>query len=719
MVYGPRVIDAILSLKDNFTAKLEHINKSMRVFERQSKYMGKNIRGVGRQFTQAGKTMTAGITLPVIGIGAASAKAAIDFESAFAGVKKTVDGTTEDFIQLRKEILSLSEKMPQSASEISKVAEAAGQLGIKKEAILDFTKTIVMVGDTTNLVAEEAATSFARFANITKMPQTEFDRLGSTVVALGNNLATTEQEITAMGLRLAGAGSQIGLAQSEIMGFSGALSSVGIEAEAGGSAFSKVMIDMQLAVQKGGKGLEKFAKVAGVSGKEFQRAFKQDAAGAIVSFIKGLSEAEKRGTTAIKMLDDMGIKEVRLRDTLLRAAGASDLFADSLKIANTAWDENTALQNEANQRYETTASKLSMLKNKFINLGIKIGEILLPTIQKIADKLGNLIDYFSNLNPKTQETIVKFALFAAALGPIILITGIIVNTIGNMVFNFGLLAGAIAKAGGVMAFLATPGMIVVGVVLAIVAAVALLIFNWDKVVAAFKKAGNAILNFCGISKGQLMEFFSWLGGIVGDIVGKVVEAFQGLVAKVGPSIQNFIDTVGQVFEQLKPILLPILAFIGGTFATGIMTAFSYVSTIVSNAIDTIGGVVSGLLDVLSGILSFLGNVFTGNWSAAWEDCQSIFSGVVGVIDSLWQGLVGFLTAPVQAVVEVLDSAFRSSVEWITNAWSNLKTFLAHPIRATVSLIKNGDLSGVDGKNALGTPYWGGGYSLVGEQGPEI
>ena len=82
-----------------------------------------------------------------------------------------------------------------------------------------------------------------------------------------------------MGLRLAGAGKQIGLTEAQIMSFAGALSSVGIEAEAGGSAFSKVMINMQLAVETNSEKLKDFAKVAGMSASDFKKAFHEDAAG--------------------------------------------------------------------------------------------------------------------------------------------------------------------------------------------------------------------------------------------------------------------------------------------------------------------------------------------------------------------------------------------------------------------------------------------------------
>ena len=319
------------------------LNQELKQFD-----LGPQLQKAGKRMEEIGQTLTTKVTLPIAALGTLSTKAAIDFESAFAGVKKTVDATDAQLATLEKGIRDMAKEIPASATAIAGVAEAAGQLGIETDNILGFTRVMIDLGEATNLTADEAATALARFANITQMSQKDFDRLGSVIVDLGNNLATTEAEIVAMGMRLAGAGSQIGLSEAQIMALAGALSSVGIEAEAGGSAFSKVMIDMQLAVEKGGAKLENFAKVAGMSSQDFQKAFKEDAAGAIIAFIKGLSTAEERGMSAIKILDDMGISEVRLRDALLRSAGASDVFTDSLAMGTKAWEENTALTKEVN-----------------------------------------------------------------------------------------------------------------------------------------------------------------------------------------------------------------------------------------------------------------------------------------------------------------------------------------------------------------------------------
>lgn len=394
----------------------------------------------GKKMSDTGKNLSKYITAPLAGIGVAAGKMSIDFESAFAGVKKTVDASEEDLAKLRQGIRDMAKEIPASAKEIAGVAEAAGQLGIEVPNILSFTRTMIDLGEATNLSADQAATSLARLANITQMPQTEFDRLGSTIVALGNNLATTEAEIVEMGLRLAGAGAQVGMTEAQILGFAGALSSVGIAAEAGGSAFSRVMVDMQLAVETGGERLEQFARVAGMSAEEFQRAFKEDAAGAIISFIQGLSTAEERGISAIKVLDDMGITEIRLRDALLRAAGAGDLFNEAIMIGTQAWEENIALTTEAEQRYGTTASQMEILRNKLVDAGIELGDKLtpilrdsvIPLVEKLIGHISGLLDWFSSLDPKWQQVILTAIGFTAALGPLLSVIGKIITVVGTI-----------------------------------------------------------------------------------------------------------------------------------------------------------------------------------------------------------------------------------------------------------------------------------------------
>ena len=504
-----------------FTNGIKGAGQDFRDFINNSRTGTERIRSLSSGLTSAGTTLTKTVTLPILGAGVAASKAAIDFESAFTGVRKTVDGTEEQFVKLEKSIRNMAKTMPESASEIAGVAEAAGQLGIQTEKIEDFTKTMVMLGDSTNLSSEEAATTLARLANITGMSQDKFSNLGSVIVALGNNMATTESEITAMGLRLAGAGHQVGMTEAQIMSFAGALSSVGIEAEAGGSAFSKVMVDMQLAVETGGESLTNFSNVAGMSSSEFKKAFKEDAATAMITFIEGLSKCEEKGVSAIKVLDDMGITEVRMRDALLRAAGASGTFTDAIALGNKAWDENSALSKEAETRYGTTASKLAILKNKFIDIGITLGQALLPTIQKLAEKLGKVVDWFSNLDEGTRNTIVKFALLAAAVGPVLMISGKLIGSVTTLVGAGRTLVSGIGRIPGLLSRI--PGI-------------------GTRIGSAFSRLGS-IFKIGASSAVPLAEGIAGAGSAAGAALSPVGMATAsvgelGLVAKAGALLLN-------------------------------------------------------------------------------------------------------------------------------------------------------------------------------------
>ena len=385
------------------------------------------------------------------------AQASMDFESAMTGVAKTTDLTDDELSAMSNAIKEMSTEIPATTEELAAIAESAGQLGIHKESLLDFTEIMAMLGTSTNMTADEAATSLSRLANITGMSQEDFDRLGATIVDLGNNLATTEKEIVDMSMRIAGAGAQVGMTEAEIMSFSGALSSVGIEAEAGGSAFSTLISNMSLAVQQGGDGLEQFADVAGMSASEFAAAFEEDAAGAIIQFIQGLGNMESEGRSAIAVLDDMGLSDIRMRDALLRAAGASDVFTNALQIGSNAWDENTALVNEATKRYATTQSQLTMMQNAYKNLKVAIGDAYTPALQKaysVGTQVLNAVSQFIKQNPALVNAITAFV---GVLG--LVVAALAAYTVGAKV----------AAAASAMLTAAIPG---VNIIMGVAAAVA-------------------------------------------------------------------------------------------------------------------------------------------------------------------------------------------------------------------------------------------------------
>ena len=342
---------------------------------------------------------------------ASCSQASMDFESSITGVAKTTDLTDDELAAMSDSIKELSTEIPATTEEIAAVAEAAGQLGIQKDVLLDFTEIMTMLGTATNMTADEAATALARFANITGMSTDNYGRLGSVIVDLGNNFATTESEIVAMGTRLASAGKLAGLTEPEIMALAAAMSSVGIEAEAGGTAMTQTLNAIEKAVAKGGDDLSEFARIAGMSSEEFSAAWKNDAMSALTSFIGGLGKLDEQGESTVLVLEDLGLTGIRQSNMLKSLGLAADQMTSAVDTANTAWQQNTALTNEANKRYATAQSRLTMMQNAYNNLKVAIGDAYTPALSEaygVGTKVLNGIADFIKKNPALVNAITAF-----------------------------------------------------------------------------------------------------------------------------------------------------------------------------------------------------------------------------------------------------------------------------------------------------------------------
>nr|UVY07286.1 MAG: minor tail protein [Bacteriophage sp.] len=442
--------------------RLQGLATEMSVFTRMGSAMtnfGNTLQAVGGKMTGLGNTMTVGVTAPIVaGVGAV-VKSAMSWESAFAGVKKTNDEVVDStgnvvysYADLENGLRGLAAQLPASHQEIAGVAEAAGQLGIKSQDVVSFTKTMIDMGESTNLSAEDAASAIAKIANITGLTSDEYQRFGSSVVALGNNFATTESDIVSMANRLAASGTLAGLTNQEILGLATAMSSVGIEAEAGGTAMTQTLSAIESAVAAGGEDLQKFATVAGESAQEFADKWKNHPIEAIQDFIRGLGKLDEKGESATMVLDDMQLSGVRQSNMLKSLALAADTMTGAVDLSNRAWSENTALTNEASTRYETTESKLKMLKNQVVDMAIDFGGPFVDALKNgleaskpLVQMLSDMAKKFNELSPAQQQHIMKWLAIAAAAGPALSILGKLTTGLGSMFRVFGSVNSGIGK----------------------------------------------------------------------------------------------------------------------------------------------------------------------------------------------------------------------------------------------------------------------------------
>lgn len=464
-----------------------------------SKQLGSQVKAHGADFDRMASASTKAGLAVTAGVGGA-VKAAVDWESAWTGVQKTVDASPAQYARLEGQLRSLSSVLPVSHQEIAGVAEAAGQLGVKQQDVAKFTSTMVKLGTATNMTSEEAATSLRQFMNVMGTAPKDVDRLAATVVDLGNNSATTERDIVEMGQRLSGTGKQMRMSESQVMAFGAAMASVGINAEAGGTAMSRNWIKIDSAVRSGGQSLQTMAQVSGMSAAQFKKAWQTDAAGATNALIEGLGRASKSGQDVSKLLDQMGIKGQYQTDAMKRLAGASagagnaqDQLASSLKTAGEGWSQNTALQEEFGRRQSTTASQMQLAVNRIKDAAISLGQAALPVLGRAAQKVSEYANKFNGLSDHTKDMILKIGAF----GGVSLIAAGQIGKVARAVKDVGLAFKAVRGVAGIA--------------------------------GAFTGIGGAATKAAGATEGA-GKALSGIGGATGGLSGKLFGVAAGLGA---------------------------------------------------------------------------------------------------------------------------------------------------------------------------------------------
>lgn len=331
--------------------------------------------------------------------------AAMQFESAMAGVAKTTNLSGDELEKMGRDIRDLTKTMPITAAGFAGIVETAGQLGIEQENLLAFSKVMANLGVATNMTAEEAATMLAQFVAITGMERTAqaFDSLGAAVVALGNNFATTESKIVEMSQGFAGAASNAGLSEANMLAWSTAVSSVGMESAAGATNLSKLVTSMQTAVETGDK-LTEWADACHMETYELTALWKTDANAALKAFISNVDDGD---ASLAVMLKTLGLNDVRMQKMVTSLANYESTqggLTRALELANVAWDESNALTQEAETRYETTQSKLTVLSNAFTDLKIAIGDTFKEDVGEGAGILAKIIENVTQLVYDMHDT---------------------------------------------------------------------------------------------------------------------------------------------------------------------------------------------------------------------------------------------------------------------------------------------------------------------------
>lgn len=495
-----------------------------------------------------------------------AANSAIEFQDAFADVQKTVDETsTTSYEDISTGLRDLAKEVPVTADQLAHIAGLAGQMGVKADDIVKFTSSMVQFGDATDITAEEAVKDIAQIYNVIGRGGefSDLDQLLSTIVELGNNTATTESAIVEMFRNVAAASSRVGMTEPQMAALAATLSSLGLD-KGGASAISKIMTNIDKAVDTGGSKLSEWAEVAGMSAKKFKEVWGQDAAAGLLAVVEGIAKSNEEGTSFNQTLEDLGIKEIRQVDTLSRLVNAHENYAENINMANAAYGEGTALSVEAAKRYQTVASKIKILKNNFTEFALSIGDILLPYIDWFIESLHQLTDWLNNLGPHTQQLITRILAIVAVLSPLLAGVAKIMPLLSSVLRFIGSIKTGITflwtTIQGFSSFLfpmlqALGGFIAanigwIALIMGVVVAVKTLYENCEPfrelIDNAIQKVKDLWTEFQKTNYIELLgEKFGWFGEILGLII-EAIKTLASWLGKVFSKIGEFLGLTGSM-----------------------------------------------------------------------------------------------------------------------------------------------------------------------------
>lgn len=675
---------------------------------------------IGDAFGRVGRSMSMYVTAPLVGIGALGVRTFVQLEDSWAGVEKVTNATAEELAFLRQEMNDLvtAGGVPLAVTDMYDIAQAAGRLGIEINNVRGFAETTAMLGTVTNMTAEQAANDMAQFATVMRMSGEQFDQLGATLVGLGNNMATTESDIMRFGARLTGAGSQIGLAESEVLGFAAAFSALGINAEAGGTAFTNVMLTMQDSIFKMDERLETFAFAAGKSVDEFTDLFERDAASAILYFTEGLGRLSNEGYNTNAIFEELGFNAVGVTDLLRRAANSGDTLRTSIGLANTSWEENSALTEAAGKRYGTTAAQMQVFRNTMTLFSETIGNDLSQMFGRLLNVGTRFFTWLNEMDAGKRRVIVTIAGVVAAIGPLLVgidmgikIFGRMRNAIKGISKGFTLVKGAFAKGGLAIKLFTNPVFLVILAIGALIAIGVALWKNWDNITSWLQERFPAAFGFLsgviegfretvhgvfeGVKRifGGVIDFFTGvftldfemaLGGL-GNIFGG---AFDIIISIVTGAFSNIFNLFDMLIEPLRERFPALFEFLSGTL--GIFR-------------DTVEGIIGGVKRIFGGIVDFIGGVFTGDWGRAWEGIRNVFGGIFETLGAILKAPINFVISAINTVIGAINRINITVPDWVPLIGGRSFGFNIPKIPML----------------AKGTDFHIGGPAIVGEKGPEL
>lgn len=673
--------------------------------------VGNSLTTVGKSLTTTGKTLTAAVTTPIVGIGTAIIKTSADFESSMSKVSAISGATGGDLDMLEAKAKEMGASTKFSATEAADAFQYMAMAGWDTQDMLDGIDGIMSLAAadgldlaTTSDIVTDALTAFG----LTAADSGHF----ADVLAKASSNANTNVSMLGESFKyVAPVAGALGYSAEDTAIALGLMANAGIKGSQSGTSLRSSLTKLVKPTGEAAKLMEKY----GLSMTNADGSMKS--LGEVMDMLRnklgGLTEAEQAQVAA-------QIFGQESMSGMLAIINASE--ADYAKLTDAIYNADGAAQQMADTMMDNLSGQLTLLKSALEGLAIEFGEILLPHIKNFVTWLQNLVQKLQEMTPEQKEQIVRWAAFAAAIGPVLLVIGKLVTGIGGLATAFSKIPGVIGEAktgfttlttsvknlnegftlaragfpalggeasklGAALGGITTPMLAIVAVIAVLVGAFATL---WktnedfrNNVIGIWNGIKETFSGFCD----GIVERLNALGFNFKDITDVIKAIWTGFCDLLAPIFEGAFQGIAIIIETVLGVITGILDVFIGLFTGNWEQMWTGVKEIFGSVWDGITSVFENFANTMTGILDAICGWFGTTWQETWTSVKQFFvdtwNGIadffMGVVESIVNGVTSFVDSAFTFfqelptnIVNLITEVYNAVVEWVANMLSQAK-----------------------------------------------
>lgn len=618
-----------------------------------SQMMGESLQGIG-------KALTLGVTAPLVGVGIKSVKTASEFEAAMSKVKAISGATGGDFKKLEDIAKKMGATTKFTAIDSAEALKYMGMAGWKTDQMIAGLPPIMNLaaasGENLGTVSDIVTDSLTAFG----MKATDAARFSDVLAAAATNSNTNVGLMGETFKYAAPVAGALGYSIEDTAVAVGLMANAGIKGSQAGTALRSAFTRLVKPTKEVNKGLE----LIGLSADDFRGKSLHETIDILRDSFKGLDGSQQAEIASM-------IFGQRAMSGMLGIINASE--EDYNKLTTAIQNSSGSADEMAKIMNDNLHGDLVLLKSAVEGAAIAIGERLRPFIRDVVQKIKEWVDWFNQLDPATQDMIVKLGIFAAAIGPVVFVLGGFLKHLTDIFDFIGNLKGGLEILGKAFGFLTSPiGLVVV----AIAAVVGIIVYLWN----TNEDFRNAVINIWNAIK----EFFSATWQAIKETASNLWEtvkekwqAFTDWVKNAWETMKEFFSNLWESIKSGATNIWDSVKEVWNGFKEWIMNMWNSVKDNLQGIWDGIKSIAKGVWEmikivIITPILILL-QTLTGDWEGAKNSLKQIWEKIKQAASQIWDGIKQVIKNHIEIAVKIGKQLWETFKSHVSQIWNSIKT----------------------------------------------